>query len=187
MGLKMAKIIFLNGVSSVGKTSIAKALQTILQEPYIHLGIDHVFEWLPQEFINDPHGIVFETSEENSHPLVKIKMGDYGNNVFKGMRAAMAAFAEQGNNLVIDEVLLSNELEDYTNLLADFQVHYVGIFAPLAVIEERERIRGDRHIGLARWQYNIVHQNKTYDLEIDNTTLSPLACAKIIQEKFKLK
>ena len=33
---KKINIIFLNGVGSVGKTSIANALQDILDEPYLH-------------------------------------------------------------------------------------------------------------------------------------------------------
>lgn len=34
---KKGKIILLNGVSSAGKTSLAKKLQEVLDEPYFHL------------------------------------------------------------------------------------------------------------------------------------------------------
>lgn len=181
------KIIFLNGVGSVGKTSIAKELQSILEEAYLHVGIDQFIDMLPEKYLGNPKGIFFENLQTtDGHPLVKVNVGDIGNKVMKGMRHAIVALANQGNNLIIDEVIIGNELTEYIELLSKFKVLYVGIFAPLSVIEERERNRKDRLIGLARWQYDIVHQNKSYDLEIDSTKLSPLDCAKIIKNKFNL-
>ena len=38
--MSKGQIIFLNGVSSSGKSSMAKALQAIIEEPCIHLCID---------------------------------------------------------------------------------------------------------------------------------------------------
>jgi len=43
----MTKIIFLNGPSSSGKSSVAKELQKILPEPYMHIGIDAVISMMP--------------------------------------------------------------------------------------------------------------------------------------------
>ena len=34
------RIILLNGTGSAGKTSIARALQALFEEPYLHLGMD---------------------------------------------------------------------------------------------------------------------------------------------------
>ena len=45
-------IIFLNGVGSVGKTSIAKALQQLLNEPYLHVGLDHFIDMLPKQYLS---------------------------------------------------------------------------------------------------------------------------------------
>ena len=44
---------------------------------------------------------------------------------------------------------------EYRGLLASFHIAWVGIFAPLDVLEAREAGRGDRLIGLARWQFFI--------------------------------
>ena len=38
--MTMGKVIFLNGPSSTGKTTIARLLQEKLPEPYMHVGID---------------------------------------------------------------------------------------------------------------------------------------------------
>jgi len=34
-------VVILNGTSSAGKTTIARAVQDAMDEAYVHLGIDH--------------------------------------------------------------------------------------------------------------------------------------------------
>ena len=63
--------------------------------------------------------------------------------------------------------------EEYAALLSGFAIFFVGVFAPLEVLEARERQRGDRLIGLARWQYDRIHRGKKYDLEVDSGSLGP--------------
>ncbi|HEY1933129.1 MAG TPA: hypothetical protein VGG99_14035 [Acetobacteraceae bacterium] len=53
-------------------------------------------------------------------------------------------------------------------------------------LEARERQRGDRSIGLARRQYDRVHKGMRYDLEVDTGTASALACAELIEQRFRL-
>lgn len=48
------------------------------------------------------------------------------------------------------------------------------------VAEQRERDRKDRMIGLARGLHEIVHANKTYDLEIDTSKVTPEEAANMI-------
>jgi chloramphenicol 3-O phosphotransferase len=105
----------------------------------------------------------------------------------RGMRHAIAAMAAQSNNLIVDEVMLDQEKPlEYRAPLAPFAVSFVGLFARLDVLEARERARGDRLPGLARWQYDRVHVGMTYDLEIDTTSASPLDCAWRIKMHFEL-
>lgn len=183
---KKAKIIFFNGVSSAGKTAIAKELQSILEDAYLHVSLDQFFDMLPEKYINSSQGISFETQQVNDKPVTKVIISAEAKKIFSGMRHAIAALANQGNNLIIDEVLIGNELNEYTQLLAPFKVYYVGIFAPLSILETRELKRLDRIVGLARWQYDIVHQSKDYDLKIDTANLSPMQCAELIKNKFHL-
>ncbi|WP_246691382.1 MULTISPECIES: hypothetical protein [unclassified Mesorhizobium] len=58
--------------------------------------------------------------------------------------------------------------------------------APLDVLEAREAARADRLPGLARWQYPRVHKGMDYDLEVDTSQLTPLECARRIQQEFQL-
>ncbi len=98
------------------------------------------------------------------------------------MRHAIGAMAGQGNNLIVDDVIMSaEEQQEYRDLLAAFDPFFVALLAPLEIIEARERARGDRMLGLARWQYDRVHAGLTYDLEIDTANASPMQCARRIK------
>jgi len=179
-------IILLNGVGSSGKSSIANALQTIVATPFLHVQMDMFMEMLPEALQDHPDGFAYETVHQDGKPAVVIRTGPVGRRALQGMRHAVAAMARQGNNLIIDDVLCDGEMSEYVKLLSAFDLRLVGVFAPLDILEERERRRGDRLIGLARWQYGRVHKDTVYDLEIDTSTATPLECAKRIREKFQL-
>lgn len=180
-------VIILNGVGSVGKTSTAKALQQAVQQPLLHLSMDAFLEMLPPQMFGHPDGFVFETVDDGGKPSVIIHSGPVLARLMSGMRHAVAAMAQQGNSIVVDDVMLGDgEADDYRRLLGGFDVRVVGLFAPLEVLERRERERGDRAIGLARWQYERVHRGVTYDLEIDTTQMTPDAAAQTIRQAFGL-
>ncbi len=141
---------------------------------------------LPEASFGHPDGLVFETVQVDGKPAVVIREGPAAARAFRGMRHAIAALAAQGNNLIVDDVLLDGAAAEYAALLALYRVRWVGVFAPLAVLEDRERQRGDRSIGLARWQYDRVHRGVTYDLEIDTSRATPIACAELIRQAFRL-
>jgi chloramphenicol 3-O phosphotransferase len=95
--------------------------------------------------------------------------------------------AAAGNNLIVDEVMIGpDKVREYRALLGPFGVRFVGLFAPLTVLEARERARGDRLLGLARWQFDRVHRDVVYDLEIDASAASPLENARMIRDAFGL-
>ncbi len=183
---RKARIVLLNGVGSVGKSAIAKALQAITSEPFLHVQMDGFLDMLPEAYQDHPDAFAYETVHEDGKPLVIIATGPVGERLMRGMRHAIAALAGQGNNLIVDDVLTGGTSADYAAVLSPFQVFLVGVFAPLEVLEARERHRGDRLIGLARWQFDRVHKNITYDLEVDTSIATPAECARLIRDRFGL-
>lgn len=181
-----ARIILLNGVGSVGKSSIAKALQTMTTAPFLHVQMDAFLEMLPEASFGHPDGITFETVQEDGKPSVVVRTGPVAERAFRGMRHAIAAMAAQGNDMIVDDVLLGSEKAEYVRLLSSFELFLVGVFAPLDVLEARERERGDRLIGLARWQYDRVHKDMKYDLEVDASSATSMECAELIRRRFRL-
>jgi chloramphenicol 3-O phosphotransferase len=181
-----ARVVLLNGAGSVGKSSIARALQTMTSEPFLHVQLDAFLDMLPAVYQDHPDAFSYESAIEDGKPIVVIKGGPVGDRVIRGMRHAIAAMASQGNNLIVDDVMLDNARAGYASLLSAFPVYTVGLFAPLDVLEARERARGDRLIGLARWQYDRVHSGMSYDLEIDTSTTAPEDGARMVKERFRL-
>lgn len=181
-----ARILILNGVGSVGKTSIARALQEMASTPFLNVSMDVFCEMLPPAYFDHPDGFRFISGESDGQPSVSIETGPVGARLLDGMRHAIAALAASGNDLIVDDVMLEDEPAEYRRLLAPYQVYWVGVMAPLEIIEARERARGDRLIGLARWQFDRVHKGRRYDLEIDTSHVSAAEAAAVIKERFGL-
>ncbi|MFZ5674615.1 MAG: chloramphenicol phosphotransferase CPT family protein [Pseudomonadota bacterium] len=182
----MSRILLLNGVGSAGKSSIARALQEITTRPFLHVPMDSFLDMLPAAYLDHPDGFMFETGQQDGAPAVAIKTGALGAQLMRGMRRAMAGLAAEGNNLIIDDVMLEFDAEAYRIQLAGHDVSFVGVMAPLAVLEQREQDRKDRMIGLARWQFDRVHQGIDYDLTVDTSREDPARCAARIKEKLGL-
>lgn len=178
-------IIFLNGPSSAGKTSIARALQCCLSEPYLHIALDTFLGMFPPHFVETP-GSGSEVPSSDGDDVLAIYLTPGAKRLISGYHHAVAACALAGNNLIVDHVLLERQwLEECVALLAAFSVFFVGIHCPLQVLEARENARGDRTPGLARVQYDRVHAHRLYDLEIDTSLASARDCATRIVEALR--
>ncbi|HEY1708832.1 MAG TPA: hypothetical protein VGG10_11255 [Rhizomicrobium sp.] len=181
-----AKIVLLNGAGSAGKTSIAKAIQARASSIFLHVQMDAFLDMMPQRTLGKPEGLTFEMVERDGKPFVILTSGPELERTLRGMRHAIAAMAEQGCHMVIDDVMIDDTSAEYRTLLAPYDFHMVGVFAPLDVLERRERNRGDRALGLARSQFDIVHRGRTYDLEIDSSSATADECAAAIVRAFAL-
>lgn len=185
--MSLTHVIILNGVGSVGKSATARALQAIAARPFLHVAMDAFIGMLPTRLVGHPDGLTFETTPDYGSPSTAVRSGPVLERAMRGMRHAVAAMAEQGNDLIVDEVMFgSDKAREYRTLLARFDVRFVGLFAPLDVLEARERARGDREAGLARWQYHRVHRDMVYDLQMDTATTTPLENAQRICDAFGL-
>ena len=82
-----------------------------------------------------------------------------------GMRRAIAAMVESGNNVIIDDIILSSEfLDDYLDVFSHLDVTFVGVQCPLNVIENRESARPGRFPGTAAGHFSICHSHGIYDV-----------------------
>ena len=91
-----ARIVLLNGVGSAGKSAIAKALQTIVATPFLHVEMDAFMAMLPARYFGHPDGMLFETIEQAGKPSVVIRTGPVAERCLAGMRQAVAAMAANG-------------------------------------------------------------------------------------------
>ncbi|ANQ43144.1 chloramphenicol phosphotransferase [Gluconobacter oxydans] len=182
------RVIILNGVGSVGKTSTAQALQEIVDCNFLHVSMDVFLGMLPKRMFGHPDGMILEAIVDRDAPSVIIHTGKVMARTTRGMRHAVAAMASVGNSIILDDVMMSgSEADEYRALLRHVDLRFVGLHAPLEILEERERMRGDREIGLARWQFDRVHRGQTYDLELDTTFYTPKQIAQRIAAAFDIR
>jgi len=123
---------------------------------------------------------------EGGRPSCAITVGPLAEHTLGGMRRAMAALADAGNNLIVDDAMMDSDSAEYAEALSGHRVSWVGVHAPLEVLEEREQRRGDRDIGLARWLFDRVHKGVAYDLELDTANASAAECAARVKLAFDL-
>ena len=180
-------ILLLNGPSSSGKSILSDLLQSKLQEPFLHIGIDKIIDMMPY-WINNWEGgkseLGFwwqETKDPEGNKICEIKMGPYAQKISQTYKEVVITLAKNGHNIIVDEVAFGNkEIEIWREKLSEFNTLYIGIHCPLLTLEERERARGDRILGSARHQFHTVHENINYDLEVDTDMNSIEACADLI-------
>src|SRR5215831_13348406 len=104
--MRLPHVILLNGSTSSGKTSIARALQAALPQPYLHVGIDNIFPALPPSLCETPQGYQFTHLPDGSMP---IHLGEGFLAVARGWRRMIRAGIEAGLRFVVDDVWLTPE------------------------------------------------------------------------------
>ncbi|MDH6110642.1 chloramphenicol 3-O phosphotransferase [Kitasatospora sp. MAP12-15] len=164
--MEPGRIIFLNGTSSSGKTSIARELLDILDDGvFFHLAVDGFNATRTKRALD---------AEELDAALRRTRLG---------FHRSIAAMAEVGNDVVVDHVLSEPwRLLDCLTVLRPEDVLFVGVHCSLDELTRREQARGDRPAGLAALQYDLVHSHGDYDLECDTSTATPRQCAQQIKD-----
>lgn len=189
----MANVILLNGSSSSGKTTLAEKLQQLLPEPYQYIALDQFRDGMPMRVrgLNAPpgtegaRGLNVVPASLNGEPVTEIRFGDFGEAVLAGMRRTVAAFAQQGIPVIVDDLLFKREyLYDYLDVLDLSSSWLIGVRCDLDVVNARESSRIGRFPGTATAHFNLVHEHVfEYDLEVDTTMASPRTVAEAVMER----
>ena len=164
------QVILLNGPSSSGKSTLAKALQTLFadegHERYEVVSIDDFMKISTTETIYEDD--VYEISDDICTRALEL--------------------LEAGNGVIIDHVITSERIFDQlTEKLASYPIRAVRITCPLNILKERELERGDRCLGSAESSEEYLFPKEGYDLVIDTGVKSPDENARIIFNEMKQK
>ncbi|MEZ8824211.1 chloramphenicol phosphotransferase CPT family protein [Vibrio amylolyticus] len=161
--MMLPDVIILNGTGSSGKTSIAKQLQEILPYQYLNFSIDSVLYSLPT---SDLAAMI------KGDPIER-RGYDYAQ-LIDGYHRCIPALLNSGLKLVIDNAWIDHrEFQQLTTLIAPHTFCVVGVKCNLEVAKKREKDRGDRAIGLAEYEYPLVHRDMDYDFIIDASDRTP--------------
>lgn len=173
--MNKGKIIFLNGVSSAGKTTLAKTLQSRLTEPFYLLSNDMFCDMAPEKFWD-------------------LNPDETGSRALTGLHHTIKTFADIGINSIVDHVLLKGQGVNYNitqkdnmgeciELLHGYDVLFVHVICPdLEELRRREKERGDRDIGQGESQLPQLNPQDIYDITVDTFNNTKEECADRIIE-----
>ncbi len=164
-------LILLNGASSAGKTTLAKALQACLFEKHgvlsVCFSIDDFLKGLP----NQPETVV-------------AGVASMGCALIHSFHAAVATAVEGGALVIADHVIGEEEawIADLYQRVGAQQILPVQVSCELKTLQQREEQRTDRTADwphAARQAHNI-HRPLPKQIHVDTTKTSPKACAESI-------
>jgi chloramphenicol 3-O phosphotransferase len=169
------RVILLNGASSSGKSTLARALQATLPEPFLHVSSDQLVGMLPRR-------------ADDGGPF------DWWHQVrprfFAGFHRCLPALASAGNDVIVEHILeFPAWRAELAGLLAGLDVFLVGVHCDLDEIDRRERSRGDRRIGAGRTHVTVdrIHTFGPYDLEIDTTAGVTPAVTRLVLDAWRAR
>ena len=150
------QIVLLNGPSSSGKSTLAKALQAMLEKQrgksYAVVSIDDLMKCSPTETIYEDD--VFEIS------------GDLCACVREAMKTA--------SGVIVDHVITSERIfRQFMETLSPYRIRLVHVTCPAEVLRRREQERGDRCPGSAEASAAYLYPKEHYDLTVDTGCASP--------------
>ena len=163
-------VVILNGTSSAGKTSIARALQQRSARPFLHASLDTFTDMFLWSAISD---------SETRRRCHTVGVANF--------HRSLPILAAGEFPVVVDHVFERTEwYEDCRAALTGKTQLWVGVNCPLEIVRAREAARPDRRKGLAEFQFGRVHESISYDLEVDTSAFSSEACADQILSRLDL-
>ena len=185
--MRPGRILVLNGAPSSGKTTLARALQSLLSEPHQIVGLDRWLSSVPRELLtvvddpNHPPVDGFLIPIRDGVQIALPTLGAAALEVISNMYASFASVADAGTNLIVDDVLWHPAARAMAIAqFADRDAWLIGVFCPIEIAVEREQARGDRARGGAVLFGDLVHAHVVYDYAVDTSILSPGEAAKAI-------
>ena len=170
--MNKGRIIFLNGVTSSGKTSIVDALQEY-QEPFFYVVANDLFE----QMIGD-----------------RFLQEDYWKHLSRVillMYHTAKLFSDMGHDVLIDGILVERpeitpHYQQMMDILADNPLHIVEVACPLDVCRARNIVRGDRYENQSAEQAAIMARNIRYAMTVHTDKNTPEECAEAIVREIML-
>lgn len=157
-----ARVIVLNGASSAGKTTLAKAMQALWSSPLHHVQLDAFRDMEPPDYWTG-----WENREKSETELMLCAL-------CCAMHAAVGEYAKHGQEVVFDTVLSNRRARHLlVENLAHLPVYLVAVRCDATELARRETARRDRDVGLAASQVDWIHKSMQYDFEVDTTGKEP--------------
>jgi len=193
--MRWPDVFLVNGPSSAGKSTLCRALQAAIAEPYLVVGFDDfIFMSAPRYYRGADTARQGEfdaftalgaelvtTSPPGAPPSVTARFGPVFRRILASMAPAVRALVDGGNAVIFDHVLHDEVMhQSCRSAFAGLDVLSVGVTCPVEILEQRERARGDRVLGRARGLAEVVHSFMSYDVTVDTGAMSTPQCVAAV-------
>ncbi|MEQ1722339.1 MAG: hypothetical protein ABL930_04130 [Pseudobdellovibrio sp.] len=170
-------VIYLNGTSSAGKSTLACELQKQLDLPIFYFSIDTLLYSLPTQIIESLEG-----KQKHSASMNWVS-------IFQGYFSCVRALHDTGNIVIADCPVYNEDIYSFyeKNLSSVEQKFVFGVICPLSKLQERELQRKDRVVGLAEKQFKGIHKYLQYDLSMDSSVTDVTTISKELISSLKEK
>ena len=186
-------VIWLVGGPSVGKSSIARAIQSTgaLHEAWVLAGDHHLLRVIPATSLirrdapvdDDWPGWTVPCDE--GRIVGRPHAGPVALRLLDGMYRAAAAMAGAGNNVVVEDVVWEASIAELAwHTFAEVDLFVVGVSCPTSVALAREHDRTDRFDGSVAAFAAGPELVTDVAMEIDTSEHDPVACSQHILERF---
>lgn len=100
----------------------------------------------------------------------------------ENLKSTLSRMTHTHFEIIFDTVLRNEEqLDECLRILAIWPLYQIHVWAPIEVLEQRERLRSDCADGMAREQANHAIFGRAYDLSIDTSVATPRQIAETIR------
>ena len=164
--MKKGKIIFLNGVTSSGKTSIVDALQSRRDVFFYVVANDLFQEMVGEQYLEEDYW-------------------KYLSEVIIMMYHTAKLYSDLGKDVLIDGILVEREeikphYEQLMQIMKDNPLDIVEVYCPLDICRQRNIERGDRYESQSDEQAELMSKEIKYSLQVDTSRFSAEECAEQI-------
>jgi chloramphenicol 3-O phosphotransferase len=181
-------VILLVGPSCAGKSTLAEAVQALSAQPYVMQSLDSLFAAIPEGWgAGGEHtldGFRYDwpdSGAERGGAVRRIACGPAGWSMLRGFHRSVAAYADAGVNVVVDDMLLSLDvLADWAHALEAVPTVLVSVTAPKPELLRREAARQLHPTpGLVAGHFDL-HDGVVADVRIDTSRLTPPQAARAV-------
>ena len=160
------RILFLNGLTSSGKTTLVDALQS-RREVYFYVLANDLFEQMVGE------DYLREDYWKHLAPVILL------------MYRTAAMLSDLGHHVLIDGVLVERpeiapHYQQLRDIIGDRPLDVIDISCPVEVCEARNAARPDRWVGQSAEQAALMNKDIRYSLRVETDKRSPEECAEQI-------
>ena len=158
---------------------IKLGIDTLFDKPMPDINLENIQFWQSE----NPIRWVQTAHDEQGNPVITLFAGQQGEKVAYGMNSAIADYAKNGCNVIVDYIAYKKEwLDDLQTKLKDIKTYWVKVTLPLDIIEQREIARGTSPKGHARSHYDTVYWDLKYDLTVNSGIHSAKEIAQQVKE-----